>query len=94
MCTNTRKVCCCFFLNVLCHEETALGFFPTVENQTQLATITEKERSANEKVMDLSTQVATLESQNSRLRQDKAQLTGQLEMLKTKIQVLEDAKHR
>ena len=44
--------------------------------------------------MDLSTQVATLESQNSRLRQDKAQLTAQLEMLKTKIQVLEDAKHR
>ena len=51
-----------------------LLFFLTVENQTQLATITEKERSANEKVMDLSTQVATLESQNSRLRQDKAQL--------------------
>lgn len=69
-------------------------FFFTVENQTQLAMVTEKERSANEKVMDFSTQVASLESQSSRLRQDKAQLTAQLEMLKTKIQVLEDAKHR
>ncbi|XP_056019918.1 TATA element modulatory factor-like isoform X2 [Ostrea edulis] len=64
-----------------------------IENQTQLATMTERERSANEKVMELSAETASLESQNSGLRRDKAHQTAQVEMLKTKVQVLEDAKH-
>lgn len=92
----------CVKYNVHVHKYTCIHIhkiswkpnFLTVENQTHLAMVTEKERSANEKVMELSTQVASLESQSSHLRQDKAQLTAQLEMLKSKIQVLEDAKHR
>lgn len=56
--------------------------------------VTERERSASEKLMDINTQVATLESQNSHLRQDKSQLNAQQEILKSKVQVLEDAKNR
>lgn len=66
----------------------------TDEAQTQLAMVTERERSASEKLMDINTQVATLESQNSHLRQDKSQLNAQQEILKSKVQVLEDAKNR
>ena len=66
----------------------------TAEAQTQLATVTERERSSSEKLMDLNTQITSLESQNGHLRQDKSQLNAQLEILKSKLEVLEDAKHR
>ena len=69
-------------------------FLITDEAQTQLATVTERERSASEKLMDISTKITSLESQNSHLKQDKSQLTAQLELLKSKIEVLEDAKNR
>jgi cell division protein FtsB len=44
--------------------------------------------------MDVNTQITSLESQNGHLRQDKSQLNAQLEILKSKLEVLEDAKHR
>lgn len=64
-----------------------------VEAQTQLATVTERERSSSEKLMDMHAQITSLESQNSHLRQDKSQLNAQQEILKAKIAVLEDAKN-
>jgi cell division protein FtsB len=44
--------------------------------------------------MDVNTQITSLESQNGYLRQDKSQLNAQLEIFKSKLEVLEDAKHR
>ncbi|XP_021343080.1 TATA element modulatory factor-like isoform X4 [Mizuhopecten yessoensis] len=64
-----------------------------VDTQSQLAIAVEKERSANENVIDLTSNVTALESQNCRLRQEKSQHIAQLEMLKTRVEVLEDAKN-
>ncbi|XP_041364019.1 TATA element modulatory factor-like isoform X2 [Gigantopelta aegis] len=61
--------------------------------QNQLAFSVEKERTANENVMTLTTRVTALDSQCSRLRQEKAQLSAQAEMDKANIEMLEDAKH-
>ena len=44
--------------------------------------------------MDLTSKSISLETQNSRLRQDKSQTIAQLDMLKTKVEVLEDSKNR
>ena len=54
----------------------------------------EKERTASENVMTLTSRVASLDSQCARLRQDRAQLVAQAEMDKANIEMLEDAKHR
>ncbi|XP_060071462.1 TATA element modulatory factor-like isoform X2 [Ylistrum balloti] len=64
-----------------------------VDIQTQLTIAVEKERSASENVIDLTSNVTALESQNCRLRQEKSQHVAQLEMLKTRVEVLEDAKN-
>ncbi|WAQ97529.1 TMF1-like protein [Mya arenaria] len=64
------------------------------DTQTQLAVAMEKERTANEQLLDIGSKIATLEAQNSRLRQEKTQLTMQLEMLKTKVDMAEDTKHQ
>ncbi|XP_069125270.1 TATA element modulatory factor-like isoform X6 [Argopecten irradians] len=64
-----------------------------VDIQTQLSVAVEKERSASENVIDLTSNVTALESQNCRLRQEKSQHVAQLEMLKTRVEVLEDAKN-
>ena len=66
----------------------------TVDAQTQLAMAVEKERSAAESVMDLTSKVVTMETQLSCLRQDKTQLTTQTDMLKTKLEVMEDSRNR
>ena len=68
--------------------------FITAEAQNQLAIVTEKERNANEQVIELGSKVSTLEAQNSRLRQEKSQMTAQLEMLKSKVEMAEDAKQQ
>ncbi|XP_033753536.1 LOW QUALITY PROTEIN: TATA element modulatory factor-like [Pecten maximus] len=65
-----------------------------VDIQTHLSIAVEKERSASENVIDLTSNVTALESQNCRLRQEKSQHVAQLEMLKTRVEVLEDAKNR
>ncbi|KAL3876276.1 hypothetical protein ACJMK2_034142 [Sinanodonta woodiana] len=64
------------------------------EAQNQLAVAMEKERSMTEQVLDMKSRVTALESQNSILRQEKSQLTVDLEMAKAKIEVLEDAKNK
>ncbi|KAK3092062.1 hypothetical protein FSP39_024833 [Pinctada imbricata] len=64
-----------------------------VDAQAQLATAVEKERSATEAVMELRSKVTSLETQISCLKQDKTQLTAELDLLKTKLEVLEDAKN-
>ncbi|XP_052782552.1 TATA element modulatory factor-like isoform X1 [Mya arenaria] len=64
------------------------------DTQKQLAVAMEKERTANEQLLDIGSKIVTLEAQNSRLRQEKTQLTMQLEMLKTKVDMAEDTKHQ
>ncbi|KAL5017812.1 hypothetical protein ScPMuIL_003534 [Solemya velum] len=63
------------------------------ETQTQLAAAVEKERGASEKLMDINAKTTSLETQNSRLRQERSQLSAQLEVLKSKVELMEDAKH-
>lgn len=62
------------------------------ETQNQLAISVEKERTANDQLLDLGSKVTSLEAQNSRLRQEKSLLTAQLEMLKTKVELSEETK--
>ncbi|KAK3586049.1 hypothetical protein CHS0354_033172 [Potamilus streckersoni] len=64
------------------------------EAQNQLAVATEKERSMTEQVLDIKSRVTALESQNSLLRQEKSRLTVDLEMAKSRIEVLEDTKNK
>lgn len=64
------------------------------EAQTALAEAVEKERAANERLMDIQARFTSVETQVSTLRQEKSRLVAQLEVEKTKIIVLEDAKNR
>lgn len=64
------------------------------DTQNQLAVSIEKERTASDQVLDLGSKVTSLETQNSRLRQEKSQLTAQLEMLKTKVELSEETKQK
>ena len=59
-----------------------------------LAIAQEKERLACEQLMDVSTRLHTLESQLSSLKQERSRLQAQLQMDKTSIEVLEDAKNK
>uniref|UniRef100_A0A674P588 TATA element modulatory factor 1 n=1 Tax=Takifugu rubripes TaxID=31033 RepID=A0A674P588_TAKRU len=52
-----------------------------VDSQAQLAISVEKERSASEELMSFKSQLASLESQNSLFRQEKARLLSQLEQI-------------
>ncbi|XP_012696646.2 TATA element modulatory factor isoform X2 [Clupea harengus] len=61
-----------------------------VDAQTQLAGAVEKERAAVDELHGLKAQVASLESQNSLLRQEKSRLQGLLEAEKTRREKLED----
>uniref|UniRef100_A0A674PHX4 TATA element modulatory factor 1 n=1 Tax=Takifugu rubripes TaxID=31033 RepID=A0A674PHX4_TAKRU len=61
-----------------------------VDSQAQLAISVEKERSASEELMSFKSQLASLESQNSLFRQEKARLLSQLEAEKNKREKLED----
>lgn len=70
----------------------ALTFFfaYSADAQTQLAVAVEKERSATEELLSFKSQLASLESQNSLLRQEKARLLAQLEAERNKKEKLED----
>ena len=81
-----------FFLEQICTVHSK--FFFTAETQNQLAVSVEKERTANDQVLELGSKVTSLEAQNSRLRQEKSQLTAQLEMLKTKVELSEETKQK
>ena len=73
----------------------SLSWFPVLaDTQNQLAMSAEKERTANDQVLDLGSKVTSLEAQNTRLRQEKSQLTAQLEMLKTKVELTEETKQK
>uniref|UniRef100_A0AAY4CXZ5 Uncharacterized protein n=1 Tax=Denticeps clupeoides TaxID=299321 RepID=A0AAY4CXZ5_9TELE len=62
--------------------------------QAQLAVAVEKERAATEDLQAMKTQVVSLESQNSLLRQDKGRLQGELDGEKSKREDLEDCNSR
>ncbi|XP_054706620.1 TATA element modulatory factor-like [Uloborus diversus] len=64
------------------------------EAQNQLALMSEKERSAMEKYMEYQSKISVLETQNNSLRQEKLQLSTELESLKAKIIMLEENKDR
>lgn len=65
-------------------------FFPLVDAQSQLAVAVEKERAATEELRSLKSQQASLESQNSLVRQEKARLLAQLDAEKNKREKAED----
>lgn len=60
------------------------------EAQAQLAVAVEKERSATEELLSIKSQLASLESQNSLLRQEKARHLANLDAEKSKREKLED----
>lgn len=64
--------------------------FPIVEAQAQLAVAVEKERSATEELLSIKSQLASLESQNTLLRQEKARHLANLDTEKSKREKLED----
>ena len=64
------------------------------EAQSQLASATEKERQASEKVLELNMRLASLESQVPGLRQERSRLQAQLEMERAKVEVLEESKQK
>lgn len=66
----------------------------SVDAQAQLAIAVEKERSATEEVLSFRSQLASLESQNSLVRQEKARLLAQLEAERKKREKLEDESSR
>ncbi|GAB1600672.1 TATA element modulatory factor-like isoform X2 [Argonauta hians] len=63
------------------------------ESQEQLAVVEEKERINNEKVLTLSSKIKALETQNTSMRQEKCQLSANLEMEKSKREILEDSQN-
>lgn len=69
-------------------------FFSTANAQAQLAVAVEKERSATEDLLSVKSQLASLESQNSLFRQEKARLLAQLDAEKNKRERLEDESSR
>lgn len=61
-----------------------------MDAQSQLAVAVEKERAATEELRSLKSQQASLESQNSLVRQEKARLLAQLDAEKNKREKAED----
>jgi chromosome segregation ATPase len=64
-----------------------------VEAQSQLATVTENERFATEKLMEANVRLASLESQISSLRQERSRLLAELELERTKVELIEESKN-
>lgn len=64
------------------------------EAQAQLAVAVEKERSTTDELNGIRAQLASLESQNSLLRQEKGRLQGQLDVEKTRRENLENDSSR
>ncbi len=71
---------------------TCSSFLLLAEAQTQLALAQEKERQASENLMDVDIKQKMLESQVSGLRQEKSRLQANLEMERTKVDLLEESK--
>lgn len=69
-------------------------YFSSVDAQAQLAVAVEKERSATEELLSIKAQLASLESQNSLVRQEKARLQAQLEAERNKREKVEDESSR
>lgn len=65
-----------------------------MDAQSQLAVAVEKERAATEELRSLKSQQASLESQNSLVRQEKARLLAQLDAEKSKREKAEDDSNR
>lgn len=65
-----------------------------MDAQSQLAVAVEKERAATEELRSLKSQQASLESQNSLVRQEKARLLAQLDAEKNKREKAEDDSSR
>ncbi|XP_014774011.1 TATA element modulatory factor isoform X1 [Octopus bimaculoides] len=63
------------------------------EIQQQLAVAEEKENISSEKILTLSSKIKALETQNTSMRQEKCQLSAQLEMEKSKREMLEDSQN-
>ena len=66
----------------------------TADAQAQLAVAVEKERSATEELLSIKSQLASLDSQNSLLRQEKARFQARLDTEKNKREKLEDDSSR
>ena len=64
------------------------------ESQAQLASASEKERSATESALIAESKLSSLESQLALLRQDKSRLQAGLEMERAKVESLEEGKER
>jgi len=69
-----------------------VDWYFTAEAQTQLANATEKERFASEKLMEVNARLSSLESQVSSLRQERSRLLAELEVERTKFELVEEAK--
>lgn len=54
----------------------------------------EKERAATEKYMEYQSKITTYETQNNTLRQEKLQLSSEIESFKAQLILLEESKTR
>lgn len=81
-----------FFLLFICF--CCLNILIEAEIQQQLAVTEEKENISSEKILTLSSKIKALETQNSSMRQEKCQLSAQLEMEKSKREMLEDSQNK
>ncbi|XP_041047222.1 TATA element modulatory factor [Carcharodon carcharias] len=64
------------------------------DGQAQLAAAVEKERSVSEELLTLRTQVSSMDSQNSLLRQEKSRLQIQLQSERVRLEKTEDESNR
>ena len=64
------------------------------EAQQSLAAEKERERVASEQLLEVNTRVTTLESQVTSLRQERSKMAAQLEVERSKVEMLEDAKNK
>ena len=62
--------------------------------QSQLATAQEKERASTQRSLELSSKVASLESQVTNYRQEKSRIEAEFELETAKLEALEDFKSR
>ena len=72
----------------------SLNIISIDDTQNQLAVALDKERTASEKLMDITSQITSLEAQNTRLKQEKSQLIVQTGLDKSKIEMLEESKQK
>ena len=62
--------------------------------QNQLALMYEKERAATEKYIEYQSKMTAYETQTNALRQEKLQLSSEIESLKAQLILLEESKSR